>query len=91
MWNHIVCFGFKALDDPRIPEHHFCYKCQNERAVDGMVYDLEQVGEVAIFRRGLFVIWEEGLESIAWFAERLGMFIFCNIDSFSMFLKSATP
>ncbi|KAJ3294952.1 DNA binding protein [Borealophlyctis nickersoniae] len=71
-WGHIVCFGYTSMSDPRVPEHHYCYACLNKLFPGNGPYDLDRAAEVAIFRRGLFVVWDEGFQGASWFAERLG-------------------
>ncbi|KND01595.1 uncharacterized protein SPPG_03393 [Spizellomyces punctatus DAOM BR117] len=72
-WGHLMCFGFTSLKDKRIPKNHLCYACLNDLSTDGTQYNLEQVAEVALFRRGLYIAWTEGIPTIAQFAVELGV------------------
>ncbi|KAI5789090.1 HORMA domain-containing protein [Geopyxis carbonaria] len=49
-WQHVNCYGFISVKDPRIPVNHFCYKCllgKNEKDL------LPQLQTLAILRKSL--------------------------------------
>ncbi|KKK13584.1 hypothetical protein AOCH_002751 [Aspergillus ochraceoroseus] len=54
---HLVCYGYEGVQDPRIPDVHACYRClleQNESSI------LHEVKKLTLVRRTLRVILEEG-------------------------------
>ncbi|KAI8809249.1 hypothetical protein BJ742DRAFT_708857 [Cladochytrium replicatum] len=77
-WGHMVCFGFLSPDDQKIPTEFLCYECRNKMHLENPAkypneYDPQAIRSLAIFRRALSAVWEEGLESVSWLAERLGV------------------
>ncbi|KAJ3218155.1 HORMA domain-containing protein 1 [Dinochytrium kinnereticum] len=75
-WSHAICFGFMDAKDPRIPKDHYCYTCVNEIEILAgrePLYDMNEAGEVAIFRRALGVAWCEGVWNVSGLAKRLGV------------------
>ncbi|KAI8917580.1 hypothetical protein DFJ77DRAFT_311355 [Powellomyces hirtus] len=72
-WGHLACAGYRKATDKRIAKTHLCYACQNETGTGDMVYDLEYVAEVALFRRGIHVAFTDGITSISEFASGLGV------------------
>ncbi|ORX89571.1 hypothetical protein K493DRAFT_370725, partial [Basidiobolus meristosporus CBS 931.73] len=73
-WGHIVCFGFKSKDDPRIPDVHVCYACRFNKSQElGMKYNTRRIENLAIWRHCLSIVWDEGLESCPLLGWRLGI------------------
>ncbi|KAG9307646.1 hypothetical protein G9A89_023211 [Geosiphon pyriformis] len=78
-WGHVPCYGYKSRHDSRIFRIHTCYRClhsQGKRDGPGASYlwDLSKLEDLALFRRGLLIVWEEGFPKTSkLFAERLGV------------------
>lgn len=56
-WQHTDCYGFASAQDTRIPDYHVCYSCllgKNEGKL------LEEMRNMALFRRALKIIWRLG-------------------------------
>lgn len=56
-WQHTDCYGFASAQDARIPDYHVCYSCllgKNEGKL------LEEMRNMALFRRALKIIWRLG-------------------------------
>ncbi|EMR09970.1 hypothetical protein PNEG_01729 [Pneumocystis murina B123] len=69
-WVHAWCYGFISGNDERLPDDHSCYSCLL-RKFEPVLY--ESMKDLALFRRALMIIWEEGLpESNSEFSNRLG-------------------
>ncbi|KAL0633906.1 hypothetical protein Q9L58_007209 [Maublancomyces gigas] len=56
-WQHTDCYGFASAQDPRIPDYHVCYSCLLEKN-EGKL--LEEMRNMALFRRALKIIWRLG-------------------------------
>ncbi|KAJ3031604.1 UNVERIFIED_CONTAM: HORMA domain-containing protein 1 [Siphonaria sp. JEL0065] len=74
--NHPHCCGYDTATDKRIPaDGHCCYSCAN-LIYHPTAYNLEEVANVAIFRRGLVIANKDGgIASIGAFAEKMGVSI----------------
>lgn len=91
-WQHTDCYGFASAKDTRIPDYHVCYSCllgKNEAKL------LEEMRNMALFRRALKTIWRQGSfpSSNKIFANKLGAFLSLSANGFSpvasvFFLKS---
>lgn len=71
-WQHIDCYGFASAKDTRIPDYHVCYSCllgKNEGKL------LEEMRNMALFRRALKTIWRQGNfpPSNKMFANKIGV------------------
>lgn len=80
-WQHTDCYGFASAKDTRIPDYHVCYSCllgKNEGKL------LEEMRNMALFRRALRTIWRQGSfpSSNKAFANRLGVFLSATMNSF---------
>lgn len=53
----MVCYGFKGLDDQKVPDTHVCYQCLLEP--DEMNI-LREVNTIVMLRRALKIIMDEG-------------------------------
>lgn len=74
-WQHTDCYGFDSTQDTRIPDYHVCYSCllgKNEGKL------LEEMRNMALFRRALKIIWRQGgfPSSNKAFANKLGVSLF---------------
>jgi len=56
-WVHVWCYGYHSGEDERIPDQHICYDCLLEKSE---VKTLHSLCDLAVFRRSLKIIWEEG-------------------------------
>ncbi|GAA6054568.1 hypothetical protein JCM3770_006036 [Rhodotorula araucariae] len=84
VWKHAVCYGFDGVKDKRIPDIFSCYRCLAGTALDETAHEPEREGEIehalaefrslALFRRALTVVWQEGVLSMKALADRLGAF-----------------
>jgi hypothetical protein len=72
-WGHAFCFGYISANDSRIPADHFCYRCIND-GTNSDAFNLDEAANVAITRRGLCIVWDEGITNVTAFAKRLGKF-----------------
>ncbi|BGP13935.1 hypothetical protein JCM10213_003851 [Rhodosporidiobolus nylandii] len=82
VWKHAVCYGFTSDKDARIPDDFVCYHCRAQRVHDGSMFGEERAEEIeeglaglktlAMFRRAISVIWQEGVLSMKELAARLG-------------------
>lgn len=54
---HLLCYGFESLDDPRIPDTHACYQCLFEPDETNL---LREMNTIVLLRRALRVILNEG-------------------------------
>ncbi|KAG0147076.1 hypothetical protein CROQUDRAFT_77014 [Cronartium quercuum f. sp. fusiforme G11] len=80
-WRHLSCYGYKSLDDPRIPVEFICYRCRIHEGLsledtwkreDEIKTALEGLRTLCIFRRALQIIYEEGMPTaIKQLAKRL--------------------
>ncbi|KTW25949.1 hypothetical protein T552_03223 [Pneumocystis carinii B80] len=69
-WVHAWCYGFISGKDERLPDDHSCYSCLL-RKFEPVLY--ENMKDLALFRRALMIVWEEGLpENNSEFSNRLG-------------------
>ncbi|KAG5517931.1 hypothetical protein PMAC_000386 [Pneumocystis sp. 'macacae'] len=69
-WVHAWCYGFISGNDERLPDEHSCYSCLLRKS-EPVLY--ETMKDLALFRRGLMIVWEEGLpRNIVEFSDRLG-------------------
>ncbi|QSL65791.1 hypothetical protein MERGE_000069 [Pneumocystis wakefieldiae] len=69
-WVHAWCYGFISGNDERLPDDHSCYSCLL-RKFEPILY--ESMKDLALFRRALMIIWEEGLPgNNSEFSNRLG-------------------
>ncbi|KAG4301612.1 hypothetical protein PCK1_002097 [Pneumocystis canis] len=69
-WVHAWCYGFISGDDERLPDDHSCYSCLLRKS-EPILY--ESMKDLALFRRALMIVWEEGLpRNIGEFSDRLG-------------------
>lgn len=80
-WQHTDCYGFTSAKDTRIPDYHVCYSCllgKNEGKL------LEEMRNMALFRRALRTIWRQGSfpSSNKAFANKLGVFPSATTNSF---------
>ncbi|BGP38010.1 hypothetical protein JCM10449v2_001937 [Rhodotorula kratochvilovae] len=83
VWKHAVCYGFEGVDDKRIPDVFTCYRCLAGAAVDEATHEPEREGEIeqalaefrslALFRRAIAVVWQEGVLSMKALADRLAV------------------
>lgn len=80
-WQHTDCYGFASAKDTRIPDHHVCYSCLLGKS-EGKL--LEEMRNMALFRRALRTIWRQGSfpSSNKAFANRLGVFPSATMNSF---------
>ena len=62
-WSHMPCIGFTQQSD--IPEFYQCYDCK------GCTIDASGLEEIALMRRSLWLVWNEGMKSTEWLAEKL--------------------
>ncbi|KAF2089473.1 DNA-binding protein [Saccharata proteae CBS 121410] len=67
-WQHLHCYGYRGVDDPRIPSTHACYRCLLE---DKEVPLLHELKNLALLRRGIHVIQDNGFSDEQKFAETL--------------------
>ncbi|RUS17094.1 HORMA domain-containing protein [Endogone sp. FLAS-F59071] len=81
-WGHTVCYGYLPGDPTVAKVDHTCYRClkqhQEEDPVGALMLegtlDLEALGDVALLRRAIYIVWEEGWPNATrYFAERLGL------------------
>lgn len=80
-WVHAWCYGFISGDDERLPDDHSCYACLLQKS-EPVLY--ESMKDLALFRRALMIVWEEGLpKNITEFSNRLG----CNRQNANQILK----
>ncbi|KAI9619945.1 hypothetical protein PSHT_02466 [Puccinia striiformis] len=72
-WRHLNCYGYTSEKDPRIPEFFVCYRCQIHKGMglediwkreDDINIALEGLRGLAIFRRTLQIIYNEGLPPV---------------------------
>lgn len=80
-WQHTDCYGFASAKDTRIPDYHVCYSCllgKNEGKL------LEEMRNMALFRRALKTIWRQGSfpSPNKTFANKLGVFLSLSADNF---------
>lgn len=80
-WQHTECYGFASAKDTRIPDYHVCYSCllgKNEAKL------LEEMRNMALFRRALKTIWRQGSfpSSNKIFANKLGVFLSLSVNNF---------
>lgn len=70
-WLHVVCMGYLANEDKRIPAGPFeCYYCRynrNDPEVAAFILKTTRI------RRSISIILHEGFLSPSWFADRLGL------------------
>ncbi|KAI8815413.1 hypothetical protein BJ742DRAFT_733843 [Cladochytrium replicatum] len=60
------------------PTEFLCYYCRSKMHHENPTkfpneYEPKDISSLALFRRALCTVWEEGLESVSWLAERLGV------------------
>ncbi|KAG4301694.1 hypothetical protein PCANB_001869 [Pneumocystis canis] len=80
-WVHAWCYGFISGNDERLPDDHSCYSCLLQKS-EPILY--ESMKDLALFRRALMIVWEEGLpKNIIEFSDRLG----CNRQNANQILK----
>ncbi|GAA5996305.1 uncharacterized protein JCM10292_007522 [Rhodotorula paludigena] len=81
IWKHAVCYGFDSIDDQRIPDVFVCYRCEAQIKLDEAAGETEREGEIeqglaafrtlALFRRAIAVIWQDGMLTMKELAKRL--------------------
>ncbi|GAA5868512.1 hypothetical protein JCM8547_006296, partial [Rhodosporidiobolus lusitaniae] len=81
VWKHLVCYGYTSADDRRIPEDFVCYRCRAETGKNESLLDpgredeieeaLANLRSLALFRRAIAVVWDEGVLSMKDLAKRL--------------------
>ncbi|EFW21323.1 conserved hypothetical protein [Coccidioides posadasii str. Silveira] len=66
---HLSCYGFHSIQDPKLPNTHACYKCLLGDA-EGKI--LQEMNTLVLLRRALNIIIEEGYpRGTKAFAEKL--------------------
>ena len=71
-WSHTVCCGFFTNNDKRLPQGPYnCLTCQYR---DNSA-TLKFLQSLAIFRRALYIIYHEGINTTGEFADRIGISI----------------
>ncbi|GAA5888062.1 hypothetical protein JCM6882_000268 [Rhodosporidiobolus microsporus] len=83
VWKHCSCYGYTSLEDSRLPEDFVCYRCRAEAGKNESLLDPVREGEIeealaelrslALFRRALAVVWQNGVLSMNDLAERLAI------------------
>ncbi|GJN88507.1 hypothetical protein Rhopal_001473-T1 [Rhodotorula paludigena] len=81
IWKHAVCYGFDSIDDQRIPDVFVCYRCEAQIKLEEAAGETEREGEIeqalaefrtlALFRRAIAVIWQDGMLTMKELAKRL--------------------
>ncbi|KAK5113843.1 hypothetical protein LTR62_003227 [Meristemomyces frigidus] len=69
-WQHLPCYGYTGVDDPRLPDDHTCYQCllgEHEQAT------LVKLKDLALKRRVMDFAVQRGLRSQKRIAEDLGL------------------
>ncbi|KAG4304964.1 hypothetical protein PORY_001639 [Pneumocystis oryctolagi] len=80
-WVHAWCYGFISGNDERLPDDHSCYSCLLQKSEPALY---ESMKDLALFRRALMIVWEEGLpRNIIEFSDRLG----CSKQNANQILK----
>jgi meiosis-specific protein HOP1 len=69
-WQHLACYGYLGLEDPRIPETHACYNCL--LALDKDQSLLRELDELALFRKGMICVMEQGFSKDSELSKQLG-------------------
>ncbi|GAA5841961.1 hypothetical protein JCM11251_001427 [Rhodosporidiobolus azoricus] len=83
VWKHCFCYGYTSLNDPRLPDDFVCYRCRAETGKTESLLDPVREGEIeqalaelrslALFRRALAVVWQDGVLPMKELAERLAV------------------
>jgi hypothetical protein len=70
-WLHTVCCGYFSNTDKRIPTGEYsCYICKEGQAKARVYFR-----RLAIYRRVLSIIYNEGLQNMVWLSTRVGISI----------------
>lgn len=66
---HLLCYGFRDLDDPRVPDTHACYQCLLEPGETNL---LREMNTLVLLRRALGIILSEGYpNTVSAFTQKL--------------------
>ncbi|OLL24421.1 Meiosis-specific protein HOP1 [Neolecta irregularis DAH-3] len=80
-WVHVWCYGYHSGEDERIPDQHICYDCLLEKSE---VKTLHSLCDLAVFRRSLKILWEEGFpKTNKAFSDRLS----CDLEVLTQILN----
>ncbi|GAA6000946.1 hypothetical protein JCM10207_007337 [Rhodosporidiobolus poonsookiae] len=81
VWKHAVCYGYTTLDDTRIPDDFVCYTCRARAGLAESMLDAGRESEIeealadlrslALFRRAIAIVWQEGVLGMKELAKRL--------------------
>lgn len=71
-WQHLHCYGYTDINDPRLPDEHACYGCL---LGDQEPHTMQQLTTLTLRRRGMHFALEEGLRSKREFVAEMGEFL----------------
>jgi hypothetical protein len=59
-WSHVTCYGYWEGSIALKQSTHICFDCKKAKGEIFPLFERSHFVELSIFRRALFLMWEEG-------------------------------
>ncbi|KAF2261589.1 DNA-binding protein [Lojkania enalia] len=75
-WQHVHCYGYRGLDDQRLPKDHACYQCLLQGKHDALFRELRGL---VLLRRAIYILEARGYSN----DKQLAQILQCDLQTVS--------